>query len=190
MNVPGYPKKMDGITYFIYFNIFFSGKGHGRMNQFVPQLMLGNPLCNSSGPPDYKPQWQNHRSWVFGSQYFMEINNTKTNKTAEGHAATGDLFPAKQGEMIFTKFELSEKWVWTLSMGVVGDPTRVSTVVADKPFMGLVSEDMTSWSEPEYNKCNVNSCWELYGVTDEDHFPSTGSHYDMRITSKAADAIK
>ena len=38
MDVPGYPVKMDGITYFIYFNIFFSGKGHGRMNQFVPQL--------------------------------------------------------------------------------------------------------------------------------------------------------
>ena len=27
------------------------------MNQFVPQLMLGNSLTNSSGPPDYKPQW-------------------------------------------------------------------------------------------------------------------------------------
>jgi len=24
---------MDGVTYFIYFNIFFNGKGDGRMNQ-------------------------------------------------------------------------------------------------------------------------------------------------------------
>ena len=47
MNVPGYPKDLDGITYFIYFNIFFSGKGDGRMNQFVPQLMQV-PLCASA----------------------------------------------------------------------------------------------------------------------------------------------
>ena len=26
--------------------------------------------------------------------------------------------------------------MWTLTMGVVGDKTRVSTVVAHKPFMG------------------------------------------------------
>ena len=39
-DVPGLPVKSDGICYYIYFNIFFSGKGHGQMNQFVPQLML------------------------------------------------------------------------------------------------------------------------------------------------------
>ena len=33
----GKPVKQDGVTFFIYFNIFFSGKGDGRMNQFVPQ---------------------------------------------------------------------------------------------------------------------------------------------------------
>lgn len=189
MDVPGYPVKMDGITYFIYFNIFFSGKGHGRMNQFVPQLMLGNPLCNSTGPPDYKPKWEEHKTWVFGSQYFMEINNTKTNKTAEGHAATGELFEAKVGEVLYTKFELSKNWVWTLTMGVKGDTTRISTVVADKPFMGLVPESTTSWSEKEYQSCNVNSCWELYGVKDQDHFPSSGGYNDMRITTTTPGAI-
>ena len=25
--------------------------------------------------------------------------------------------------------------------------------------------------------------WELYGVTDEDHFPSSGSRYDIEITT-------
>ena len=48
-DVPGKPEVQDGICYYIYFNIFFSGKGHGTMNQFVPQLMLGNSLTNSSG---------------------------------------------------------------------------------------------------------------------------------------------
>jgi hypothetical protein len=98
-DVPGMPKKMDGICYYIYFNIFFSGKGHGRMNQFVPQLMLGNSLTSSSGPPAYKPKWVHHDSWVFSSQYFMEINNTKSGNAAEGHAATGEAYPAKVNVM-------------------------------------------------------------------------------------------
>ena len=92
----------------------------------------------------------------------MEINNTKTcpagkDCSAEGHAATGEAYSAKQGEKIWTKFTLSKDWVWTLGMGklwlsivylywnllcvcagVVGDPKRTSTVVSDKPFMGLV----------------------------------------------------
>ena len=67
-------------------------------------------------------------------------------------------------QVVWTKFELSAGWVWTLSMGVKGDPARTSVVVAKKPFMGIVSHNTSSWSEPEYDHCNVNSCWELYGV--------------------------
>jgi hypothetical protein len=66
-------------------------------------------------------------------------------------------------------------WPSALGMGVVGDESRTSTVVADKPFMGLVPESTTSWAEEEYSQCHVNTCWELYGVTDEDHFPSSGA---------------
>ena len=68
----------------------------------------------------------------------MEINNTKTGNPAEGHAATGEAYAAKEGEKVWTKFTLSADHVWTLGMGVVGDASRTSTVVADKPFMGLV----------------------------------------------------
>ena len=149
-DVPGKPKVTEGICFYIYFNIFFSGKGHGRMNQFVPQLMLGNSLTASSGPPEYRPKWVNNKDWVFSSQYFMEINNTETGVANEGHAATGDAYPAKEGEKLWTKFSLSEDYVWTLGMGVVGDKTRTSTVVAEKPFMGLVPDDTTSWKEEEY----------------------------------------
>ena len=66
------------------------------MNQFVPQLMLGNPLCDSTGPPLYKPIWHEHTTWVIGSQYFFELFNHTANKT-EGHAATGELFDVKAG---------------------------------------------------------------------------------------------
>ena len=31
--------------------------------------------------------------------------------------------------------------------------------------------------------CFTNCSWELYGVVDEDHFPSSGSRYDINITT-------
>ena len=184
-DVPELPKKQDDICFYIYFNIFFRGKGHGTMNQFVPQLMLGNSLTASSGPPEYTPKWIEHKSWVFSSQYFMEINNTKTGNPREAHAATGEAHAVKPGEKVWTRFTLDDNYVWGLKMGVVGDGTRTSTVISDKPFMGLLPESETkSWSEPEYNMANVNTCWELYGVTDADHFPSSGSRYDITISTK------
>ena len=45
--------------------------GHGRYNQFVPQLMLGSTLCNSSNAPDYDPIWCKLSTWHIGAQYFM-----------------------------------------------------------------------------------------------------------------------
>ena len=92
-----------------------------------------------------------HKTWVFGSQYFFEIFNQTTNKT-EGHAATGKLFNTTAGETLWTQFKLDEATkAWTLSMGVKGDPARTSTVVAEKPFMGLISNVTSSWDEDQYN---------------------------------------
>jgi hypothetical protein len=72
--------------------------------------MLGNPLCDSTGPPFYKPLYHQHDRWVFGSQvlwllcllafvligfaligwqYFGEIFNETSNKT-QAFAATGE----------------------------------------------------------------------------------------------------
>lgn len=181
-DVPALPAKLDGITYFIYFNIFFGdSKPNGRMNQFVPQLMLGNPLCESTGPPLYKPIWKMHDTWVFGSQYFFEIFNVTSNKT-EAHAATGKVVSVVKGEILWTQFELDSNWVWKLSMGVKGDPSRVSTVIVPKPYMGLLPNEANSWNEKTFDHCHVSSCWELYGMRDRDHYPGSGSNYDMRIT--------
>ena len=81
-----------------------------RMNQFVPQLMLGNPLDGSKGPPDYVPEWHKHTSWCFGAQYFFELFNQTENAT-QAHAATGTTFNCTPGETIFTEFTLSKDWV-------------------------------------------------------------------------------
>ena len=67
------------------------------MNQFVPQLILGNALDGTSGPPDYKPHWGHHETYMFGAHYFFEHTNGSG-------AAYGKLFPAYVGETLYTSF--------------------------------------------------------------------------------------
>jgi hypothetical protein len=75
MTVPQLPEKQDGICYYIWTDIFFGDMSYGRMNQFVPQLILGNALDGSSGAPDYKPKWGLHKTWSFGAHYFFGTNS-------------------------------------------------------------------------------------------------------------------
>ena len=114
----------------------------------------------------------------------MEIFNVTANAT-QGKAATGKVFGCKEGEKLWTEFTLDEHWVWNLSMGVVGDASRTSTVISEKPYMGLLPDEADSWSADVFNMTNVNSCWELYGTNDRDHYPSSGSTYDMRVVAPA-----
>ena len=136
--------------------------------------MVGNALDRSTGPPDYRPLWNDSITWMFSAQYFMEIHNVTSNAT-EGHAATGEVFDCVAGEQLWTEFTLSEHWVWNLSMGVVGDTSRTSTVISAIPYMGLLGDEADSWEMDVFDHANVNSCWELYGTEDRDHYPSSGS---------------
>ena len=189
MTVPDLPQKLDGICYYIWTDIFFGDMSQGRMNQFVPQLILGNALDGSSGPPDFLPHWGEHKTWSFGAHYFFETLNASTQQV-QGHAAYGDMYAAKAGETLFTSFEQSERpagngdTMWTLKMGVVGDSTRVSTVEVEQPYMGLGAHwdvPTASWRELNYTNLCVNACWELYGADDRAHLPSSGSRYDIKI---------
>eukprot|EP00729_Bicosta_minor_P029959 gene29959-29030_t len=159
------------------------------MNQFVPQLMLGNPLDGSKGPPDYVPEWHKHTSWCFGAQYFFELFNQTKNAT-QAHAATGTTFNCTPGETIFTEFTLSKDWVWTLQMGVKGDKTRLSTVVAKQPFMGMIADQTSSWSEDVYSKAWSNTCWELYGIKGPDDYPPSNMRYTVEISTDKPGSIK
>jgi len=189
-DVPKLPEDVDtSLTFYIYFNIFFGDVKPGKMNQFVPQLMLGEPLCDSSGPPLYKPIWHPHSTWVFGSQYFFEIFNDTSNQT-EGHAATGDLFNCTEGEVLWTEFTLSADWKWTLNMGVLGDTKRTSSVVAEKPYMGLLPAATKSWKDDVFNKTFVGSCWELYGIKDGSTYPASGSNYTHIFSTENPGSIK
>ena len=187
-NVPKLPKVI-GPTFFVYYNIDWQAAGppntDARMNQFVPQLMLGEPLDGSTGAPLYKPIWHSHKSWVFGAQYFFELFNETSNAT-EGHAATGVTYPCKEGEVLFTSFELSEDWVWSLHMGVKNDPSRLSTVVVERPFMGLLPPEQTySWNESAYARAWSNTCWELYGISSADNYPGSDQQTKISISNNS-----
>ena len=187
MTVPDLPARQDGICYYIWTDAFFGDVSLGRMNQFVPQLILGEALDGSSGPPDFVPRFGTHHTWKFGAHYFFEIWN-ETTKQVDSHAAYGSMFDAFAGETLFTSFVQSEGKagpVWTLTMGAVNDTRRVSTVVAAQPYMGLGrlwAKPTVSWAERNYSNVCINACWELYGATDRAHSPSSGSQYNISIT--------
>ena len=79
-----------------------SGDGHGRFNQFVPQLMLGSALCNSSNAArdptsnkTYAPHWCKFDRWHIGAQYFFALYPDPANHSSasgfDARAATGEL---------------------------------------------------------------------------------------------------
>ena len=181
-NIPPLPSSFNPnqITFYIYFNMFFDGLGIDEYNQFVPQLMLGGCLCNSTESPDYKPIWCTFTDWYIGSQYFFTTDNHKT-----AHAVTGDLIKVSPGDIVYTQFTLdSSSFIWRLKMGVKGT-NKVSIVEADKPFMGLI-KDYQSWNASEFVSAVIGSDWELYGLDNKDNYPPY-MNYTMNITtSKAA----
>lgn len=189
MVVPGYPQNTTDITYYIWTDLQFGDAGLGRMNQFVPQLILGEALDGSTGHPKYEPKYGTHETWMFGAHYFFEVykNNAKREEEVEAHAAYGKLYPASPGEMLYTEFVASGPLnapAWTLTMGVVGDSTRVSSIEVPQPYMGIGAswdEPTVSWAEENYTYTGSYSCWELYGVEDLEHFPSTGTTYTVTI---------
>eukprot|EP01061_Rhynchopus_euleeides_P011269 TRINITY_DN20840_c1_g3_i1.p1 TRINITY_DN20840_c1_g3~~TRINITY_DN20840_c1_g3_i1.p1 ORF type:complete len:310 (+),score=93.77 TRINITY_DN20840_c1_g3_i1:61-930(+) len=195
MKVPGLPENVStATTDYLYFNIFFDpGVPNGIYNQFVPQLMLGDVLDSTSGPPVYWPEFHMHHTWVFGAQYYMSIYNATNQST--GHAATGPTFACEEGEVLFTNFQLDSDFVWTLTMGVKGDDTRLSTLRVEKPYMGLLDDrpggnsTAPRWSDVPLSTVHVNSCWEMYNVQDREHYPSTGTFYDMWVDTPKPDSI-
>jgi hypothetical protein len=181
--VPPLPNNFDTAnnTYYDYLNIFWrSQPTGGYMNQFVPQLMLGNALANSTNYPDYEPKWIQLDSWHIGAQYFMGICRDPTTSHCPNDwiakAATGKLVTVFPGEVIETSFELvpvRNRFEWHLRMGVVGDVARSSIVVADTPFMGLLNNSSNRWMDGLYENVYVGSCLENYGMQGPDNYPQT-----------------
>merc|ERR1711879_577615 len=149
--------------------------------------MGGNALDGSSGAPYFIPHYGTHHTWSFASHYFFETYNGTTGKV-DAHAAYGDFYAVKTGETLITTFEAKPSKngpVWTLTMAVLGDDSRTSKLVVDKPYMGIGvnwPEPVTSWTGTNYTNLCINACWELYGANDLDHFPSSGAEYKITIS--------
>ena len=128
-----------------------------------------------------------HDTYKFGAHYFFEHVNGSG-------AAYGKLFDAYVGETLYTSFVQHPigkdgDFGWTLTMGAVNDSTRTSTVVADKPYMGIGVDwpvPAKSWTQNNFTNMCMNSCFELYGDPDQDHFPSSGSDYNLLVTKPAS----
>jgi hypothetical protein len=94
------------------------------------------------------------------------------------HAATGKLIAVYPGEVVETTFKLLDDHQWQLRIGVVegggegDDSFRFSTVVADRPFMGLVPTT-SSWMEEIYDQVYIGSCLENYGMKGPENYPSS-----------------
>jgi hypothetical protein len=148
---------------------------------------------------------------------------------------SGGLFDAYVGETLYTKFVQHPigndgDFGWTLTMGALNDSIRTSTVVADKPYMGIGVDwpvPAKSWTQNNFTNMCLNSCFELYGefkslsrhtavstldesqcsldgrflfwLTDDsalvchasgdpdpEHFPSSGSDYNLLVTKPAS----
>jgi len=185
--VPPLPEDFSIVdtTYYDYFNIFWRANPvGGLMNQFVPQLMLGNALANSTNFPHYDPIWIELDQWHIGAQYFMGLCvpnasfpdgfDCNRDQPFVAKAATGDLIKVNPGEVVETSFELlhvRNRVEWELRIGVMGTG-RFSVVLADTPFMGLVNSTK-SWMEDTYAEVYVGSCLENYGMESPRNYPKT-----------------
>ena len=129
-----------------------STKGYGFMNQFVPQLELGEALCGSTGAPGGYQTGSCDivdplRHWVIQSQYFFGVLNHSgvpdpSGVSWTGHAVTGETIPVFPGETVITNFTLTPNGTWLLQFSVdESDPgavirgrgNTVSTVRVDHP---------------------------------------------------------
>ena len=116
--------------------------------------------------------------------YQYTSNPLDNGKTA--HAATGELIDVYEGDIIYTEFKLSEdREIWTLTMGIVGNDSAVSTIQATQPFMGL-DENTKSWTEDRYNTTPSGCCWELYNFYERGNYPN---YMDYSIITKATEDL-
>lgn len=156
-------------------------KGYGFMNQFVPQLELGEALCGSTGAAGgYQTGACSIvdplRQWVIQSQYFFGVLNHSgvpdpAGVSWTGHAVTGETIPVFPGEVVVTNFTQMKNGTWLLQFSVdvsappPGGPIEgrgnvMSVVQVDHPYM---NPDF-SWLHPDFNHTLAGACNEVYNL--------------------------
>ena len=158
-----------------------STKGYGFMNQFVPQLELGEALCGSTGAAGgYQTGACSIvdplRQWVIQSQYFFGVLNHSgvpdpSGVSWTGHAVTGETIPVFPGETVVTNFTQLLNGTWLLQYSVdestpgpggpiAGRGNVMSMVQVDHPYMNPELD----WLHPDFNHTLAGACNEVYNL--------------------------
>lgn len=157
-----------------------STTGYGFMNQFVPQLELGEALCGSTGAAGGYASGSCAivdplRHWVIQSQYFFGVLNSSGLPDPAGvgwtpHAVTGETVPVFPGEIVVTNFTQMANGTWLLQLAVdeaaspggrvPGRGSTRSVVQVDHPYMN----PEFSWLHPDFNHTLAGACNEVYNL--------------------------
>eukprot|EP01052_Picozoa_sp_SAG31_P057818 SAG31_NODE_17323_length_675_cov_0.890625_1_plen_212_part_01 len=151
------------------------------MNQFVPQLELGEALCGSTGAAGgYQTGACSIvdplRRWVIQSQYFFGVLNHSgvpdpSGVSWTGHAVTGETIPVFPGETVVTNFTQLENGTWLLQYSVdvntpgpggpiAGRGSVMSVVQVDHPYMNPELD----WLHSDFNHTLAGACNEVYNL--------------------------
>ena len=121
------------------------------MNQFVPQLELGEALCGSTGPaggfaPGACSIVDPLRQWVIQSQYFFGVLNKTGLPDGSGagwvpHSVTGETIPVFPGEVVVTNFTQLVNGTWLLQFSVDEQAAAGGPIPGRGPTMSVVQVD-------------------------------------------------
>jgi hypothetical protein len=158
--------------------------------QFVPQLTLGDGLCNGTGSPLYNcapcdPNPKTHKQWYMQAQYFWEGHDPSSSpfeldittprflglrgRRAGAHAdvnmchvIAGPLIPIEPGQMITTEFSMDEESVWHAS---ISTGSQSSAIEVPYEYM----ERNQTWGKT----IGLGTCMEVDNLMGRDYYPPT-----------------
>ena len=146
--------------------------------QFVPQLTLGDGLCNGTGAPLYDcapcdPNPKTSKQWYMQAQYFWEGHDPSEldvttprflgRRGADAdmcHVIAGPLIPIEPGQMITTKFSMDEDAVWHAS---ISTGAKISAIKVPYEFM----ERNQTWGKT----VGLGTCMEVDNLMNRDYYP-------------------
>mmetsp|Transcript_26305 Transcript_26305/g.43656 ORF Transcript_26305/g.43656 Transcript_26305/m.43656 type:complete len:332 (+) Transcript_26305:50-1045(+) len=186
---PPYPPDFTphNATIFYYFNLLSKG-------QFVPQLILGNGLCNGTGPPHYTcsscdPSPATSVQWYMQAQYFwtghdpdsMQQHRCPLNRRSRSfeqtagtcHVIAGPLIPVHPGELVTTTFTIDGTHTWHASIATPDG--KQSSIKVPYEYM----EHYQMWPK----SVGLGTCMEVDDLMSRRYYPPHCPEITVTITA-------
>jgi hypothetical protein len=184
----------ENATIFYYFNLLTKG-------QFVPQLTLGDGLCNGTGPPaftcsDCDPNPKTSKQWYMQAQYFWEghdpdgvgagrrttqrqcLNRRGGGGAERCHVIAGPLIPVEPGQLITTSFAIDAAATWHASISTPDG--KVSKIQVEREYM----EKNQTWPKT----VGLGTCMEVDNLMRRGYYPETCPEITVTVTAPAGTA--